>query len=98
MPQSPKNPSQVSSATTPTAKASQTTLMQDALHLVLATLSIYTCYIVYGVMQEKIYKGSYKLGDTDEHFSYALFLVFVQSLANLAFGFIRKSSTATAQP
>ncbi|GJD08773.1 Solute carrier family 35 member B1 [Galdieria sulphuraria] len=49
-------------------------------------ISIYFCYLLYGVLQERLYKTNYS--PDDAQFGYSLFLLFVQCLSHTVFSFI----------
>lgn len=53
-------------------------MMKQAVELLVCTLGIYTCYLKYGLLQERIYATKYG----DEQFVYSAFLVAVQTAAN----------------
>lgn len=61
---------------------------KQALWLSTNTTLIYTFYIAYGIVQERIY--SIKYGEAQEKFDYSLFLVFVQCIMNalMALGYL----------
>lgn len=56
---------------------------KQAALLVACSLSIYVCFIGYGLLQERMYTNAY--GEEKEKFRYSLFLVFVQCIGNAAF-------------
>ncbi|XP_049787653.1 solute carrier family 35 member B1 homolog [Schistocerca cancellata] len=53
--------------------------------LILYSLGIFVCYFYYGIIQEKITRGTYGEGDEKEKFTFALSLVFVQCVVNYGF-------------
>lgn len=55
--------------------------VRKELQLVICALGIYSCYLRYGLLQERIYSTSY---GNDEKFSFSLFLVAVQTATNAA--------------
>jgi len=67
-------------STKPMTLKPKKTLFEDVRDLVLCTAAIYVCYIIYGVLQEKIQKEPY--GPDNKKFRYSLFLVFFQSVIN----------------
>lgn len=50
--------------------------------LMICAAGIFCCYFYYGVLQEKITKGEYKIGEKYEHFTFTLSLVLVQCCIN----------------
>lgn len=46
-------------------------------------VGIFVCYFFYGILQEKITRGTY--GENGEKFTYSLSLVFVQCVVNYVF-------------
>jgi UDP-galactose transporter B1 len=63
-----------------------TSVTRDILDVVLCSGGIYFCYILYGILQERIYNvGDKAKGD---RFSYSMFLVFVQCIANGLLGLL----------
>ncbi len=64
--------------------AAKKSVMKDALDLVLCTAAVYTCFLVYGVVQENLYASTY--GPNKEKFTFSLFLVFAQCMANGVLG------------
>ena len=55
-------------------------ITRSDLELVVCTLGIYSCYLYYGVLQERIYKTPF--GPESAHFTHSSFLVFIQTLIN----------------
>ena len=64
----------------------------EAAELACCTLSIYACFLGYGVLQEAIYTRRY--GAQGERFTHSLFLVACQSIGNCAFAAARPTTTA----
>ncbi|XP_064644610.1 solute carrier family 35 member B1-like [Lineus longissimus] len=54
-------------------------------NLVICSLGIFVCYFYYGILQEKITRGKYMVGEKTERFTYTLSLVCVQCIINLLF-------------
>lgn len=77
--------------------------MRQEWQLAICALGIYTCYLRYGLLQERIYTTAH--GPEAERYSYSLFLVAVQTATNaaaaaiaLAFGLFKKEQKESAQP
>lgn len=56
--------------------------VRQELQLVLCALGIYTCYLRYGLLQERIYASEH--GPDGDRYSFSLFLVAVQTATNAA--------------
>jgi len=66
--------------------------MDKNIKLLFCTLGIFVCYFYFGILQEKITRGKYGSGETEERFTYMLSLVLVQCIVNYIFA---KVSLAT---
>ncbi|KZS13272.1 solute carrier family 35 member B1 [Daphnia magna] len=53
---------------------------------------IFICYFYFGILQERITRGKYGEGETQEKFTYTLALVFVQCVVNFAYAKIMLST------
>jgi len=62
-------------------------ILNDAFDLFYCAGGIYACYIVYGLLHERIYGVEY--GEDKEKFSHSLFLVLLQCLVNGALAFVK---------
>ncbi|XP_067005998.1 solute carrier family 35 member B1 [Anabrus simplex] len=56
--------------------------MEKITKLVICALGIFVCYFYYGILQEKITRGTYGEGENQEKFTCMLTLVFVQCIVN----------------
>lgn len=65
------------------AAAKEASFLRRALLLVGCSLGIYATFLLYGILQERMYTHEY--GEKKERFQYSMFLVFFQCIGNAAF-------------
>lgn len=60
--------------------------------LIIYSLGIFVCYFYYGVLQERITRGYFGEGDTQEKFTHILSMVMIQCVVNYCFAKVMLST------